>query len=146
MGHDKKSQLFTWISIICFLFLLITGPITDIKNLTSLLVQIFGLLLVLWALITKKISHKEYHKLPKGIFFIKIGPYEILRHPVYAGLLLYISSSLQYNFSVIRVLIFFLFIGAIIMKIIREESYTQQYLPEYKEYKQKTKALIPYLL
>jgi len=110
-----------------------------------LLVQLFGFLLIIWALLTIKIS-KKTHKLPHGYFFIKNGPYEIIRHPVYAGYLLLIISIVEIEFNLLRLIALIILCIAVFMKILREEYTMTQDVHEYGEYKKKTKAIIPYLL
>jgi len=109
------------------------------------MVQLFGALLMIWAIITIKV-HKEKQHLPKGYFFIETGPYEIIRHPVYAGYLLVMVSFVEIEFTFLRFIALLILVGAIFMKILREENMMSRTVAEYSEYKKKTKAIIPYLL
>ncbi len=145
MEKDLKPKIFLGVMIASVLFISLSGPFINIHSLITLLVQIFGILLIVWALIVQRVQKSHHQKLPKGSFFLTQGPYEILRHPIYAGLLLIVSSLLQYNLSFSRTLAFFLFIGAMVLKIIREEYILEHEVKEYKEYKKNTKSIIPYL-
>jgi protein-S-isoprenylcysteine O-methyltransferase Ste14 len=146
METERKALIFSGTAAVATLFIIFTGPLFVVQNLTFVMVQAFGILLIVWALISKKVfKHHHHHKLPKGYFFVTHGPYEIIRHPMYAGFLLVVSSLVQYNFTFLRILAFFILIAAIIMKIIREEYTMEQEIKEYGEYKAKTKRLIPYL-
>jgi protein-S-isoprenylcysteine O-methyltransferase Ste14 len=146
METERKAVIFTSIAVIASLFLFITGPLFVIQNLTFVMVQIFGALLIIWAIIAKAVNkHEHKHKLPKGYFFITKGPYEILRHPIYAGFLLIMSSIVQYEFTPLRIVVFFILIGMIVLKVIREEYTMEHEIKEYSEYKAKTKRLIPFL-
>lgn len=142
METERKAVVFTSIAAITSVFILLTGPLYVIQNLTFVLVQVFGLLLIVWALISKKVF-KHHHKLPKGYFFVTHGPYEIIRHPMYAGFLLIMSSLVQYNFTPLRIVAFLILIAVIILKVIREEDTLVKEIQEYGEYRKKTKRLIP---
>ncbi len=145
METEKKAIFFNILLVITTLYILATGPFYVVENLTFVMVQVFGVLLILWALLAKKMNHTS-HKLPKGYFWVSKGPYEIIRHPIYAGYLLIVSSLVQYNFDIIRITAFFIIIAVIFLKIIREELTMQQEIKEYGDYMKNTKRIIPYFL
>jgi protein-S-isoprenylcysteine O-methyltransferase Ste14 len=146
MDTDKKALIFNGFGLLASLFILLSGPIVT-PTILYILIQLFGLLLIIWAYITIKVnrSHNK-HKLPPGYFFQESGPYEIIRHPIYAGFLLIIFSIVEIEFTFLRLVALLILCGAILMKILREEYTMSHEVPEYKGYKQKTKAVIPYLL
>jgi len=55
-------------------------------------------------------------------------------------------SFVEIDFTFLRLIALIILCVAIMMKIIREEYTMEHEVEEYKQYKQKTKALIPYLL
>lgn len=147
METERKALIFSGVAAAAFLFILFTGPLYVIQNLTFVLVQIFGLLLILWAVLTWKLTkqdHEHKYKLPKGYFYVTKGPYEIIRHPIYAGFLLIVSSLVQYNFTIERIAAFLLLIAMIVLKVVREEHTMQEEIKEYKEHQKNTKMLIPF--
>jgi protein-S-isoprenylcysteine O-methyltransferase Ste14 len=144
MDTERKALIFNGFGLLASVFILLSGAVVA-QVMIYLLVQIFGALLVIWALITLKV-HKKKDQLPKGYFFIQTGPYEIIRHPVYAGYLLIMISFVEIEFTFLRLIALIILGASILMKILREEDLMKQKVPEYTEYMKKTKALIPYLL
>jgi len=146
METDTKAVIFNAFGILATLFILLSGPVVT-PTILYILIQVFGLLLIIWALLTIKVSKRHRkHSLPPGYFFIDKGPYEIIRHPVYAGYLLIIFSIVEIEFTFLRLVALLILCAAIMMKIIREEYTLTEEVDEYKEYKKKTKSIIPYLL
>ena len=146
METDKKALIFNAFGILASVFILLSGPIVT-PTMLPIMIQIFGILLIIWALLTRRVSRSQTrHSLPKGYFFLTHGPYEIIRHPIYAGFLLIILSIVEIEFTFLRLVALLILCCAIMMKIIREEYTMKHEVPEYKDYQTKTKAIIPYLL
>jgi protein-S-isoprenylcysteine O-methyltransferase len=78
---------------------------------------------------------------------IRTGPYRWVRHPIYSGLLLAMLGTGIY-LGIVRGLAGTLIgLAAFWMKASLEEAFlTEQFGPEYLEYKKKVKALIPSVL
>jgi protein-S-isoprenylcysteine O-methyltransferase Ste14 len=145
MERDGKAILFSGITLLATGFILLSGPI--VSNTTpTLLVEIFSVLLILWACIARWVNKNKHPHLPPGYFFVTHGPYEIIRHPFYAGFLLIILSLVEDEFTFLRLLALLIIFFMILLKIIREESTMLHEVKEYQEYKKKTKAIIPLLL
>ena len=144
MDNDRKAVIFNSFGILSSIFILLSGRLIS-QTAVDLLVQLFGALLIVWSLITIRVT-KHKKDLPSGYFYLTKGPYEILRHPIYTGYLLIMISFVEIEFSLLRMIAFLILCIVIFLKITREDSTMIAEVSEYKEYKKKTKALIPYLL
>lgn len=143
---ERKALIFNGFGLLASIFIILSGAVIS-HALIYLMIQIFGALLIVWAVITIKVSKAKAHQgLPKGYFFIHSGPYEIIRHPVYTGYLLIMISFVEIEFTFLRLIALLILAIAIFMKILREEDTMNRQIPEYAEYKKQTKTLIPYLL
>lgn len=146
MESDTKAIIFNGFGILASIFILMSGNLVS-QTLIYLLVQIFSALLIIWAILTIKVSKpKHKHKLPEGYFFLESGPYEIVRHPIYAGYFLIMLSFVEIEFTFLRLVALLILSVVLMLKIIREETILTKEVHEYKHYQTKTKALIPYLL
>ena len=144
MLSDKKQLILLGIQIISTGYILVSGPLF-IQNIPFLLMQIFGILLILWSLLAIKLNKTEAGKLPPGYFLTTRGPYEIIRHPIYAGMLLTMAGFVQGYGSLARFLVFIILIIATLIRISFEENFLTQQQKIYAGYKSKTHKLIPYL-
>lgn len=145
MKPEYRSRIFLSVAIVAAVYIFFSGPLF-IQNIPILLTQVFGVLLILWAVLSIQMNkHHEPHKLPEGLFLVTKGPYEIIRHPIYAGLLLFLSGYVQGAPTLLRYLVFTLFFVVIILKMIQEENLLEEHSKEFIPHKKKTHKLIPYL-
>jgi protein-S-isoprenylcysteine O-methyltransferase Ste14 len=131
------------LQILCVIFIFISGPLVA-PVIVFILIQILGVLLIVWALLARKQS-KSVSKLPRGYFFATTGPYEIIRHPIYAGLFFLLFALVQSELTPLRGLVLIIFIIAMLVKISLDEAVMRQHVKEYLDYQSKTRRLIPYL-
>jgi protein-S-isoprenylcysteine O-methyltransferase Ste14 len=110
-------------------------------------VMIAGLLFCIWARLTlgrnwsRSVTIKEGHELITG------GPYGLVRHPIYTGLLTaFVGTAIaigQVRGLVALVLIF----ASLWYKLSLEEKWMRgQFGDSYLRYQQQTKALVPWVL
>jgi protein-S-isoprenylcysteine O-methyltransferase Ste14 len=143
---EYKPHIFMAIAIISAVYLFFSGPLF-IQNLPILLTQVFGLLLIAWAGLAIQLNkpHRGTTNLPQGYFLVTKGPYEIIRHPIYAGVMLLMSGYVQGEPSMLRYLVFVAFFVALLLKLLNEESVLEKEVKDYEDYRKKTHKLIPYL-
>jgi protein-S-isoprenylcysteine O-methyltransferase len=111
------------------------------------LLTVAGLLLCVWARVvlgsnwSGTVTIKQDHQL------IMRGPYQIVRHPIYTGLLLaLLGTSFVVGFS--RCFVGLLIVGfGFWLKLQTEEQFMlQQFGAQYTHYRQQVRALIPFVL
>lgn len=105
-----------------------------------------GLALTWWArfhlgtLWSGTVTRKAHHKV------VKTGPYAIVRHPIYSGLSLALIATALLRPGWPGILGVALIIASFVMKYRLEEQFLMQELgPEYRAYRKKVAALVPYL-
>jgi len=112
----------------------------------GLLMTITGVMFAIWARATLgrnwsgMVTVKQNHEL------IRTGPYALVRHPIYTGLLFAAVGTSIFD-GEIRSLIALLVVLSVLsykMKI-EEQFMTARFGSEYAGYRNKTKALVPFL-
>jgi protein-S-isoprenylcysteine O-methyltransferase Ste14 len=145
MKQEHRSRIFASIAVIAAVYIFSSGPLF-IQNIPILLSQAFAILFVIWALLSINFNkHQGVQKLPQGYFLVTKGIYEIIRHPIYAGIFLFLSGYVNGAPSFFRYLALTIFLIAIILKMLLEESVLAAHLKEYGDYQKRTHKLIPYL-
>ncbi len=118
---------------------LATGVVADVLVLDGLFIAIWArtTLGVNWS---ARVSLKEDHEL------IQHGPYRLVRHPIYSGLLLMILGTAILAGHVGGFIALAICFGGFWMKLRQEESLLTKHLAGYAEYMRHTKALVPFVL
>jgi protein-S-isoprenylcysteine O-methyltransferase Ste14 len=106
-----------------------------------------GAAFTVWARITlgrnwsAEVTFKQDHEL------IESGPYALARHPIYTGLIaMALGTAINYG-RAIGFALFFSICGAVWWKARQEERIMSRHFPDaYAEYKQRVRALIPFVL
>jgi len=144
MSPKMQSNLLLAVEGLCIVFIFVTTGSLVAQNLTFLLIQIFGALLIAWSYLALKVNRIK-HVPGFGNFWAMHGPYEIIRHPIYAGILLIMSGYVQWYMTVPRFLVFIVLIGVILVKMQSDEHVLEElFKDEYRTYMSKTHKIIPY--
>lgn len=77
---------------------------------------------------------------------LRTGPYQAIRHPMYASALLLIWSSVFGHLSLVTTIIGFIVTCVIAVRIVTEDQFLRLHFPEYAEYARKTKRIIPFVI
>ncbi len=133
------------------LIALVASPVTalftsDIVSIVGLMLIVLAVLLAIWAL--KSMSSGTFQVLPEPTNNSQLtmsGPYRFVRHPMYsavilAGLGAALSHSTLWHASVLIALVVVL-----MFKIHREESLLLSRYDSYANYRERSKALVPFI-
>ena len=108
-------------------------------------ITIVGVILLIWSVISFR-QRITPNPVPKETYRLRTtGLYAFIRHPIYFSLLVMFTGipvHLMAYASLIWVIILFLFFNK---KASLEEGYLLQKFPEYRDYQEKTKKLIPFV-
>ncbi|HEY1765652.1 MAG TPA: isoprenylcysteine carboxylmethyltransferase family protein [Opitutaceae bacterium] len=107
----------------------------------------FGVGFAIWARRTLGTNWSGNPTIKEGHVLIQAGPYRVVRHPIYTGILIGIlgtgiGSGRSFNLYVLG----FSTVGFWIKLKFEETLMLRQFPQAYGEYKKRTKALIPFIL
>jgi len=116
-----------------------TGPVT-------IAIQILAALLMLWARIT--FGTRSFHATanPTAGGLVTTGPYRLMRHPIYAAILAFVWAGVAAHPSSLNMAAGLVASIASFLRMIAEERLLIATYPEYREYSEKTRRVIPFLL
>lgn len=156
--ENRAHRLRYWVLLAIAYFLLIRArqfpyplkilviPNTELSAWIGAVFCAIGVLFAVWARITLgrnwsgRITLKEDHEL------IVRGPYRIVRHPIYTGLLtMFIATAIAEGHlgGLIAIALAF---ASFWIKLNDEEALMLEHFPEYRAYQQTAKRIIPFVL
>lgn len=142
----KAFTLFL-IQYLALVMLVVTGPV--FPGLSPFLFFYFaGWILGIWSILAMGIGNINAgpDPLPEGQL-VNRGPYAVIRHPMYAAILLVFIPLLIEHFTIPRLFIMLLLIINLLLKIRYEEKQMNlSFCKKYREYSAGTWQLIPYVL
>ena len=122
-------------------------PVTVPVLCLGVIVVICGFSFAIWArrhlgrYWSARITLKQGHQV------IESGPYRLVRHPIYSGLLLSMAGTVLTIGTVQSVCGYVVLLGALVFKLAAEERLLAANLgPSYQDYQKRVKALIPGLI
>lgn len=127
------------------LYLLISGNLFSLSPLV-IAAQLLAVALNLWARRSFQAGQFNIYPEPKEGQLLSRGPYQFIRHPMYASALLLIWSSILGHISPLNVLIGVMFTGVVAIRIVIEEQLLCTRYPDYVEYSRQTKRIIPLII
>ena len=133
------------IVIIAILFLMISGNLLSTSPLI-ITVQLLVIILSIWARRSFLKGQFSIHAEPNKGPLVVTGPYRFIRHPMYAFSLIMIWSSVLGHLSYITGCVSLLVTFVVLLRVVKEEQLLRVRFPEYVEYSNKTKRIIPFLI
>jgi protein-S-isoprenylcysteine O-methyltransferase len=105
-----------------------------------------GAVLAIWARFSLGGNWSATVTIKAGHTLVRRGPYALVRHPIYSGLLLALLGTVLLFNQVRCLLALALIVLMLASKIRMEERFmAEQFGAEYVAYKQRVKALIPFV-
>ncbi len=144
---NLKAFLLFFIQYLSLVLLIITGPVFP-GNSPLWIFYIAGWILGIWSILAMGIGNINAGSdpLPEGRL-VSRGPYAVIRHPMYAAILLVFTPLLFDHFTIPRLFIMMVLIINLLLKIRYEEKQMNlSYCNKYREYSAGTWQLIPYVL
>ena len=116
-----------------------TGPI-------GFAIQGLAVLLMAWARVT--FGMRSFHAAanPTAGGLVTTGPYRYLRHPIYAAILYFVAVGVVSHPTLWSAGMGALIVLGLGVRIVAEERLVREMYPEYEEYAERTKRVIPFLL
>lgn len=118
----------------------------DIKIIGAI-ICVAGISFAIWARHSLGKNWSEVAQIKESHELITSGPYSIVRHPIYTGIIFALLGSFiadgTLHFLILFVLVTF---GMYMRTRVEEKLMTEEFKEEYLEYKKRTKLLIPWIL
>ncbi|MEA3406196.1 MAG: methyltransferase [Pseudomonadota bacterium] len=112
-----------------------------------LLMQFFAIALGLWAVQTMHLGHFNIVPDPMPeIELVTRGPYKYIRHPMYSSIILFFFPLVVLNLDWLSLSLYANLCIILFIKLSYEEHLLVESLPDYEDYQQISKKLIPYIL
>ena len=139
------SFIYVVIQILFIILIGITGPI--ISNNIAILVGIaIGVFTMFWALWTMRLSNLNMMPdLKHKSILVTSGPYRVIRHPMYASVLLVTLMLVLNHLTLLRIVFWLVLVIDLHFKYLYEEKLLLKKFPEYMDYRKNTKRLIPFI-
>jgi protein-S-isoprenylcysteine O-methyltransferase Ste14 len=140
-----RSFAFVFVQFACLGLMALTGPLFP-SNPLLLLVELAGISLGLWAVFTIGIG--KFHALPDPLQHSRLvtrGPFRLIRHPMYLGLLVMTAPLVAAEFTLLRLALWLGLLADLVLKLNYEEGLLAARLEGYKEYQGRSYRLIPFV-
>ena len=115
-------------------------------ELPATVLALLGLAVALWARVNLARNWSREPEFKQGHELITTGPYRYVRHPIYSGMMLMVLGTALFTARVVLLgvwaALFFIFWHR---SRLEEALLTEHFPEQYPAYKQRTKALIPFL-
>ena len=109
-------------------------------------VEMMGLGLGIWSIITMRPGN--FNITPDPLSWsklVRVGPYRIIRHPMYLALLLTTLPLIISSFSIFRLSIWIMLLLDLVLKIKYEEKLLLEAVDGYENYLNESHKIIPFI-
>lgn len=135
------------IQLLAIFYIASTGPLVPSGNTFLHVLFLGGLALIVAAVwVMREAQWSITPSVAPKAKLVTWGPYGLIRHPMYLGLLLAIGSMVAYTPTPDRLIALVILFADLLYKITVEEEALAKRFPSYNAYMKHTKRLIPYLI
>lgn len=139
-----KSAVFVFVQFACLIAIYYDIHLFPRNILIGIGISFF-LFIGIWAIYTMKFNFNIAPDIPSNSNLILIGPYKYVRHPMYTSVLGITICFIIDNFSLFKTVVYIILLINFIMKLLYEEKMLLAKFPEYSDYVNTTKRLIPFI-
>lgn len=141
----KKGYIFVFFQFLFLALIFLTGPIIP-SNIFYLGMFVLGIIIDLLAIWNMRVSNLRVNpEVAEGSRLVTNGIYKYIRHPMYLGLILVSFALVLNDLTFLRIVLFDLLVINQIFKLTYEEKLLEKHFEGYKEYRKKTKKIIPFV-
>lgn len=111
----------------------------------AIMAEILAVALTVWARLT--FGRRSFHAAanPTAGGLVTTGPYRLIRHPIYTAVCIFGWSGILTHWSPINALLGALLFAGAVGRMLCEEHLIMEVYPEYRDYAQATKRMVPYI-
>ena len=112
----------------------------------GLFITFAGVIFAIWARVTLGGNWSGIVTVKRDHELIRTGPYALVRHPIYTGIAFAVVGTVMFDGEIKSIIVVIVMLTVFARKMKIEERFmTEQFGSEYASYRQKTKALVPFL-
>jgi protein-S-isoprenylcysteine O-methyltransferase Ste14 len=100
---------------------------------------------MVWARLTFGQRSFQAAATPSAGGLVTTGPYRFIRHPIYTAACLFGWSGILAHWSAVNVMLGMLLFAGAVGRMLCEERMVTEIYPEYRDYAQSTKRMVPYI-
>ncbi len=111
----------------------------------AIITEVLAVALMVWA--RQTFGQRSFHAAanPSTGGLVTTGPYRFIRHPIYTAACLFGWSGILAHWSLINVMLGALLFAGAVGRMLCEERLIIEIYPEYRDYAQATKRMVPYI-